>query len=83
MTATTPPQVFLELWSEINNKPNLRERVEAHPSLPSTESWDSADGTIFDEMIRQYGALAGRADEMMVRQAYMEVESQLKTWITT
>jgi hypothetical protein len=75
--------VLLELWSEINDKPALRERVAAHPSLPSTDSWDSAEGTLLDEMIRQFGTLAERANDMMTRQVYSEVESELKSWLTT
>lgn len=74
-------QVFLELWAEINEKPALRERVAAHPSLPSTESWSAAEGTLFDEMVRQYGALATRAEDMMVRQVRSEVEGDLKEWL--
>ncbi|KAF8322455.1 hypothetical protein DL93DRAFT_2223365 [Clavulina sp. PMI_390] len=75
--------VFLELWAEINAKPALRERVAVHPSLPSTHSWESAEGTIFDEMIRQYAVLAARAEDMSVRQVYTEVETDLKGWIST
>lgn len=73
----------MELWAAINEKPALRERVGAHPSLPSTSSWSSAQGTLFDELIKQYSVLVERADEMMVRQIYSEVETDLKTWITT
>lgn len=73
----------MELWAEINEKPALRERVAAHPSLPSTDSWSSAEGTLFDEMVRQYGALATRAEDMIVRQVHSEVEGDLKEWLTT
>lgn len=78
-----PPQVFLELWSDINDKSALRERVAAYPLLPSTDSRSSAEGTLFDEMIRQFDALSARSSDMMVRQIYSEVESDLKPWLTT
>ena len=43
----------------------------------------SAEGTLFDGMVRQFGALATRANDMMARQVYSEVESDLKPWLTT
>lgn len=46
------------------------------------DSWESVEGTLFDGMIRQFGALAERANDMMIRQVYSEVENDLKPWLT-
>ncbi len=36
------------------------------------------EGTIFDELVKQYNALAERAETMLVKQICGEVESDLK-----
>lgn len=82
---------FLELWSEINSRAALRARAEAHPLLPdpSTETTSSTakveatfNGTIFQELVIQYRALGGRADEMIVRHVCSEVESASKAYFS-
>ncbi|KAA1468489.1 hypothetical protein DENSPDRAFT_833787 [Dentipellis sp. KUC8613] len=71
---------FLELWTEINHRASLRARAETNHLLPdprdSTE--DTPDGTIFEELVTQYGKLVTRAEEMIVQQVCGEVESHLR-----
>ncbi|TFY64757.1 hypothetical protein EVG20_g5839, partial [Dentipellis fragilis] len=71
---------FLELWTEINHRASLRARAETNPLLPdprdSTE--DTPDGTIFEELVTQFGKLVTRAEEMIVQQVCGEAESHLR-----
>ena len=69
-------QFFLELWTEINLKASLRARAETHPSLPNLNgsSSDAIDGTIFEELVRQYDKLVTRTQDMIVQQVCTEVE---------
>ena len=79
-------QFFLELWAEINEKSALRARAAAHPSLPSSDTPResiSVDGTLFDELIEQYSKLAGRAEDMMVKQVCYEIEGELKPYLSS
>ncbi|PSR80710.1 hypothetical protein PHLCEN_2v6626 [Hermanssonia centrifuga] len=71
---------FLELWSEINRKAALRSRAEAAVSLPDPKGAedDVPEGTIFEELVVQYGKLVGRAEEMIVHTVCSEVESSLR-----
>jgi RAD50-interacting protein 1 len=76
----------LELWAEINEKSALRARTSAHPSLPSTENLREGtlvDGTLFDELIEQYSKLAGRAEDMMIKQVCYEIEGDLKPYFSS
>ncbi|KAI9511767.1 TIP-1 family-domain-containing protein [Russula earlei] len=72
---------FLELWTEINHKASLRARADTHPSLPSLNnpSSDAAEGTIFEELVRQYEKLVTRTEDMIVQQVCTEVEAAWKT----
>jgi hypothetical protein len=70
-------QFFLELWHSICERSQLRKTAESNPSLPNP-STAHADETIFEELIVQYKALADRAEEMIIRQIYGEVEAELK-----
>jgi len=77
---------FLELWAEINEKSALRARTSAHPSLPSTENLREGtlvDGTLFDELIEQYSKLAGRAEDIMIKQVCYEIEGDLKPYFSS
>ncbi|TDL28873.1 hypothetical protein BD410DRAFT_712399 [Rickenella mellea] len=70
---------FLELWQTICERSTLRARVENNPLLPDPSAANVEDeGTLFDELIAQYGALASRAEGMLVRQVCGEVEAELK-----
>lgn len=74
-------QFFLELWIEINERSALRAKVDAHPSLPTTahaKDSDQVEGTLFDELIGQYTAVANRAEDMIIRHISSEVEVELK-----
>ena len=85
-------QFFLELWAEINHRASLRARAESVPLLPSPNSTEDEppEGTIFEELVRHYRDLAGRAEELIVSSVTGEVESGLKphlqggsTYVTT
>ncbi|KAI0047816.1 hypothetical protein FA95DRAFT_1540756 [Auriscalpium vulgare] len=77
---------FLELWAEINHKASLRARAETHPSLPDpkalTDGTEAPDGTIFEELVQQYGTLVARAEDMIVQQVCGEVETSLKPYFS-
>ncbi|KAI0768609.1 TIP-1 family-domain-containing protein [Trametes elegans] len=71
---------FLELWAEINRRSNLRTRAETVSSLPNPNlnEDEPPEGTIFEELVRHYTALVGRAEEMIVQCVTGEVEAGLK-----
>ncbi|KAI0757326.1 RINT-1 family protein [Daedaleopsis nitida] len=71
---------FLELWAEINRRANLRTKAETIPSLPNPKVVEDEppEGTIFEELVRHYQTLAGRAEELIVSSVAGEVESGLK-----
>ncbi|KAI0374499.1 hypothetical protein BV20DRAFT_961682 [Pilatotrama ljubarskyi] len=71
---------FLELWAEINHRASLRTKAESVSSLPNPrENEDEPpEGTIFEELVRHYHALVGRAEEMIVQCVTAEVETGLK-----
>ena len=73
-------QFFLELWTEINHKASLRSRAQAVASLPDPHGGESEvpEGTIFEELVVQYGKLVERAEEMIVHTVCGEVEAGLK-----
>jgi len=68
---------FLELWHTIREKAALRSRVREVDSLPDPSAVRD-EGTIFDELVKHYNALAERAETMLVKQICGEVESDLK-----
>ncbi|KAI0639079.1 TIP-1 family-domain-containing protein [Trametes polyzona] len=71
---------FLELWAEINRRANLRTKAESVPSLPNPNASEDEplEGTIFEELVRHYQALVGRAEDMIVQCVTGEIESGLK-----
>lgn len=82
-TQSTGPddKFFLELWAEINRKASLRTRAEAVPSLPDPKppaEEDVPEGTIFEELVTQYGKLAERAEDLIVQSVCGEVEQGFK-----
>ena len=71
----------MELWTEINHKAALRARAEAVSSLPDPKvvpEEEAPEGTIFEELVTQYGKLVGRAEDMIVHSVCHEVEAGLK-----
>ncbi|KAJ7596730.1 TIP-1 family-domain-containing protein [Mycena floridula] len=75
---------FLELWTEVNQKAALRARAKATPSLPNPKGEDATvEDTIFGELISQYKKLASRAEDIMLQQVCGEVESSLKSHLST
>jgi len=68
---------FLELWQTIRERAALRSRVKEVDSLPDPGA-SRHEGTIFDELVKQYNSLAKRAETMLVKQICGEVESDLK-----
>ncbi|KAF8993873.1 RINT-1 family protein [Hymenopellis radicata] len=75
---------FLELWTEINARPSLRARAQAHPLLPdpSGNERDISETTIFDVLTAQYRKLFDRAHDVIVQHVCIEVESSLKAHIS-
>ncbi|GJE85916.1 RINT-1 family protein [Phanerochaete sordida] len=72
---------FLELWTEINHKAALRARAEAAASLPDPKGAaeeEAPEGTIFEELVTQYGKLVTRAEDMIVHSVCNEVEAGLR-----
>ena len=57
-------------------------RAETNPLLPSPKSSgaDAPEGTIFEVLVRQYGSLITRAEEMIVQLICGEVEGHLKAY---
>ncbi|KAG8956967.1 hypothetical protein FRC00_004656 [Tulasnella sp. 408] len=75
---------FLELWNGIQENPVLRARAEANTMLPRTGPAatlnDQADTTMFDVLIKQYGDVVSRSEDMIVKQICAEVETELKPY---
>ncbi|KII93691.1 hypothetical protein PLICRDRAFT_101630 [Plicaturopsis crispa FD-325 SS-3] len=71
---------FLELWSDINRTPSLRQRAEANPLLPRPRKGDAdePEGTIFEVLVEQYTSLIERAEEMIIQQICGEIENGLR-----
>ncbi|THH29732.1 hypothetical protein EUX98_g4456 [Antrodiella citrinella] len=72
---------FLELWAEINRKASLRARVESAASLPDPKGptdEEVPEGTIFEELVIQYGTLGERAEDLIVQSVCGEVEQGFK-----
>ncbi|KZT06301.1 uncharacterized protein LAESUDRAFT_653786 [Laetiporus sulphureus 93-53] len=71
---------FLELWAEINHRASLRSQIQAASALPNPKGGETeaAEGTIFEELIMQYGQLAERAEDMIVQSVCGEVEVGLR-----
>ncbi|KAI0823023.1 TIP-1 family-domain-containing protein [Trametes gibbosa] len=71
---------FLELWAEIGRRVNLRTKAESVASLPNPNGNEDEppEGTIFEELVRHYKALVGRAEDMIVQCVTGEVEASLK-----
>ncbi|KAI0935935.1 hypothetical protein AcW1_000312 [Taiwanofungus camphoratus] len=76
---------FLELWTEINHRASLRSRVEAEASLPDPKHsvTEVPEGTIFEELVVQYGKLAERAEDMIVQCVCGEIEAGLRAHFTS
>lgn len=70
-------QFFLELWHTICERAALRSRVKEVDALPDPSALRD-EGTIFDELVKQYNTLAERAETMLIKQICGEVESDLK-----
>lgn len=75
---------FLELWHGIQENPVLRARAEANMLLPRTGPTatlnDQADTTMFDVLVKQYGDVVNRSEDMIVKQICAEVETELKPY---
>ncbi|KAG5650284.1 hypothetical protein H0H81_012762 [Sphagnurus paluster] len=71
---------FLELWTEINHNPELRDQVIPSPFLPNPQAAGNEipGDTLFEEMISRYERLANRSEDMVVHQICGEIESLLK-----
>ncbi|KAF9821810.1 hypothetical protein IEO21_00240 [Rhodonia placenta] len=70
---------FLELWAEINRRASLRSRAQAAAALPDPKGGEDApEGTIFEELVTQYGTLAERAEDMTVQSVCSEIEAGLR-----
>ncbi|KAG8953229.1 hypothetical protein FRC04_002639 [Tulasnella sp. 424] len=78
---------FLELWHAIQENPVLRARAEAQTMLPRTGATatldDQADSTMFDVLVKQYGDVVNRAEDMIDKQICAEVETELKPYFAS
>ncbi|KAG6875297.1 hypothetical protein C0992_004387 [Termitomyces sp. T32_za158] len=71
---------FVELWTEINHKYELRKIAITNPLLPDpkAEGGEIPEDTLFDEVLARYDCLVNRAEGMIVQQICGEIESLLK-----
>lgn len=72
---------FLEFWQGIQENQILRARVESSPWFPPCRSSEhETDHALFDEFVKRYGSLSGRAEEMIANQVCTEIEGELKAY---
>ncbi|KAG6891065.1 hypothetical protein C0995_014154 [Termitomyces sp. Mi166 len=85
MRSWTEELFFVELWTEINHKCELRNRALASPLLPNpkTEGDEIPEDGLFDEVLTRYDRLVSRAEGMVVQQVSGEIESLLKAHFST
>ncbi|KAF8203135.1 TIP-1 family-domain-containing protein [Pholiota molesta] len=71
---------FLQLWTEFNTDPDLRQWAQKSPLLPSLTDFDaSAPGeTVFKEITSRYHQLTVRAEDMLVQLICSEIEQGLR-----
>ncbi|KAF8634467.1 hypothetical protein AX15_000908 [Amanita polypyramis BW_CC] len=70
---------FLELWTQMNSDPLLREETEKNPLLPrQVEANRTPTSTVFEELISRYTKVIVRAEDMIVQQVCGEVEAHFK-----
>ncbi|KAK2461679.1 hypothetical protein APHAL10511_006142 [Amanita phalloides] len=76
---------FLDLWTQMNSDPVLREQIESGPLLsqPIPENNGALTSTVFEELISRYIKVVVRAEDMIVQQICDEVENHLKTHLGT
>lgn len=73
---------FLELWTEMNRRPGLRALVASHGLLPTTNSGEEAEGTAFDILVHAYRDACARAEDMIVRQAVVDIKEDLHPYLS-
>ncbi|KAJ4476586.1 TIP-1 family-domain-containing protein [Lentinula aciculospora] len=75
---------FLELWTEIKQRPALRALAQANAALLS--STHNADGesqdTIFESLIARYDKVGCRSEDIIVQQVCAEIELGLKAHLS-
>ncbi|KAJ3908186.1 TIP-1 family-domain-containing protein [Lentinula edodes] len=76
---------FLELWTEIKQRPALRAFAQANSALhPSTnQADDESHDTIFETLISRYEEVSRRSEDVIVQQVCAEIESSLKPHLST
>lgn len=74
----------MELWTEINQRANLRTHAESHASLPGPKIAEGApEDTLFEELVQQYVKLSSRAEDMIVHQVSGEMEEGLRAHLSS
>ncbi|KAJ3796672.1 TIP-1 family-domain-containing protein [Lentinula aff. detonsa] len=75
---------FLELWTEIKQRPALRALAQANSALPSSANYgdDESQDTIFESLITRYEKVARRSEDIIVQQVCAEIESSLKAHLS-
>ena len=75
-------QFFLEFWQEIIANSNLRVRADEDHLMPTppplARGTERDGGSIFDKLIDDYGALAERAEDMVLQHVCGEIGTELK-----
>jgi len=73
------------MWRDIHHDPALRSHAEANSLLPSPghEALEVPNDTIFEAVINRYTTIIIRAENMVVQQVCIEVETQLKAHFYT
>lgn len=76
----TPFQFFLQLWTEFNTDPGLRQWAQKSSLLPSLTDFDAAapGETVFKEITSRYHQLTVRAEDMLVQLICSEIEQGLR-----
>jgi hypothetical protein len=74
------------MWQGIRENTLLRIRAEGNKLLPNPaptgSKTDSGDTLLFEVLVAQYGAIIDRAEDMLVKQACFEVETELKPYFS-
>ncbi|KAF9065415.1 TIP-1 family-domain-containing protein [Rhodocollybia butyracea] len=73
---------FLELWTEINQRPALRALARANSAMLSSDGDNESQDTIFQVIVDRYRKLGRRCEDIIVQQICAEIESSLKAHLS-
>ncbi|KAK7468575.1 hypothetical protein VKT23_003079 [Stygiomarasmius scandens] len=68
---------FVELWNEINRRPDLRSLALSRLTLPTSEA-EVIQGSVFKDQVEKYRTMGRRAEDIIVQQVCAEIEAGLR-----